>query len=110
MANLLLEAKSRTSDPDTSQAAALAVTRMTSKRLAVLRLFELSGEMTDEQLLDRYRSRSRSRGWPEQSESGLRTRRCELIRMGQLQDTGRTRRMTTGRMAKIWGVIEGEQQ
>ena len=102
MARLLLEAKSRASDPGTSQAAAQSVMRMTDKRRAVLEAFQYYGPMTDEQLRDAYEARQRHYRWPEHGASGLRTRRSELVRMGALQDSGKKRRMRTGRLAVLW--------
>lgn len=104
MARLLLEAKSRASDPGTSQAAAKTVMRMTDKRQAVLEAFQYFGPMTDEQLHDAYEERRQCYHWPEQSASGLRTRRSELVRMGALEDAGTKRRMRTGRWAVLWGL------
>ncbi len=107
MARLLLEAKSRASDPGSSQAAAQSVMRMTDKRRAVLDAFQRFGRMTDEQLHDTYDSRRQCYRWPEQSASGLRTRRSELVRMGALEDAGEKRRMRTGRLAVLWRVTSG---
>ena len=101
MATILLEAKARRSDPDTSQEAAQSVLAMTDRRTAVLEMFSSCGPMTDEELLRRYRD-----DLPPQSASGLRTRRSELVRMGELMDTGKRRRMTTGRMAIVWAQVE----
>ena len=113
MARMLMEARCRRSDPATSQAAArTASMAMTSKRLAVLHLFERWGPMTDEEVSSRYEldgsdpSGHLGRCCPNQSESGLRTRRSELVRMDQLVDSGRTKRMSTGRQAIVWSVPE----
>ena len=40
----------------------------------------------------------------DQSDSGLRTRRNELVRMGLLADTGQTRPIRSGRQAILWGL------
>ena len=84
MAMALLKAKTRNTDPQTSRAAAASVKGMTAKRRAVLALFKVKRSMTDEELVVEY-SKVRFRNeWPDQSESGLRTRRSELVTLGML--------------------------
>jgi hypothetical protein len=48
--------------------------------------------------------------YPRQSESGLRTRRRELVDMGLVVDTGRTETLPSGRKAIVWGVPAPEGQ
>ena len=45
-------------------------------------------------------------GTPRASQSGLRTRVSELVRGGVVQDSGRTRTMTTGRQAIVWELAD----
>ncbi len=45
-------------------------------------------------------------GTPRSSQSGLRTRVSELVRGGVVQDSGRTRTMTTGRQAIVWELAD----
>ena len=100
MASILMQAKTRAGGLPTSQAAAKSASiSMTPKRLAVLDAFKRWGPMTDEQLSKCY---AMTRGAPAQSESGLRTRRSELVRMQQLRNSGSTRQMSTGRQATVW--------
>ena len=95
-------ARARTSDPDTSHAAAASLTPETLRlsQSAVLSvLTEYPGGLTDQGLALVYGSRR-----PAQSESGLRTRRAELVRGGLVVDTGRRERLASGRMAVVWAV------
>lgn len=88
----------RSTDPGTSWAAADSVMKLTEKRLAVLGLFAF-GSYTDEELRDKYDA---TPGLPEQSDSGLRTRRSELVTMGLLLDSGITRLNRAGRNCIVW--------
>lgn len=101
MAGLLLEAKTRATAAKTSQKAAASVQRMTRKRQDVMATFRRFGALTDEQLVSVYASMD---DVTDQSESGLRTRRSELVRMGLLTDTGQTRPIRSGRQAILWGL------
>ena len=101
MAGLLLEAKTRANAAKTSQKAAASVQRMTRKRQDVMATFRRFGALTDEQLVSVYASMD---DVTDQSESGLRTRRSELVRMGLLADTGQTRPIRSGRQAILWGL------
>lgn len=101
MAGLLLEAKTRANAAKTSQKAAASVQRMTRKRQDVMATFRRFGALTDEQLVSVYASMD---DVTDQSESGLRTRRSELVRMGLLTDTGQTRPIRSGRQAILWGL------
>lgn len=94
-------ARARTTDPDTSHAAAASITgvQLRESQLSVLRLFRLIGDMTDEQLLD-----AAGRNSVRQSPSGLRTRRRELVDLGRLRDTGDRVLLNTGRRAIVWGL------
>lgn len=101
MAGLLLEAKTRANAAKTSKRAAASVQRMTRKRQDVMATFRRFGALTDEQLVSVY---GQMDDVADQSESGLRTRRSELVKMGLLCDTGQTRRIRSGRMAVVWGL------
>jgi hypothetical protein len=108
MASMLLAARARRGDPATSHQAAASVLEMTAKREALLWLFRAYGEMADFELLPNYASHvARHDGLqlPEQSDSGLRTRRSELVKMGKLRDSGRTRENSSGRRCVVWEVV-----
>jgi hypothetical protein len=80
------EAHARRTDPPTSHAAARSVTNLTKKQLAVHALLRKNGSMTDEQLVRTYREAVDKKITfngvllPEQSDSGIRTRRSELAK------------------------------
>ena len=106
-ADTLDRPRARRSDPGTSHAAAASVRELTVKQRAVrtvFRRYASLGGLTDEQLAAKYDYEVRMAGLPEQSASGLRTRRAELVRRGDLVDTGRKRTMSTGRQAIVWGL------
>jgi hypothetical protein len=102
MARILLQAHARRSDPSTSKEAAASVVNMTKNREAVLATFEQCGELTDFELVSAYGHDDGS--MPDQSESGLRTRRAELVRMGKLRDSGKTRDNANGRRCVVWAL------
>lgn len=102
----------RAGDPATSRAAARrAAENMTAKQLAVLTLFQMYGAMNDEQLCDHYRElRATIRKQPdaadllpEQTDSGIRSRRAELTAatLAYLVPTGEKRRMKTGGVGSV---------
>jgi hypothetical protein len=80
------EAHARRTDPSTSHAAARSVGNLTKKQLAVHALLRKNGSMTDEQLVRTYREAVDKKITfngvllPEQSDSGIRTRRSELAK------------------------------
>jgi len=90
----------RKTDPQTSRDAAESVTseRIRKSQSEVLSLFYVYGPMTDKQLVERAAIRN-----VKQSESGLRTRRSELVTLGKLKDTGKRKRLDSGRKAIVWG-------
>lgn len=63
-----------------------------------LRHFRRHGPMTDTELIEGYD------GKIPQTDSGLRTRRSELVKKGLLVDTGRRELLDTGRSSKVWGL------
>lgn len=96
---LTLTPRARASDPQTSHAAAASVTELTEKQQAVLAVIQEYGPMTHEYLVYRYH------GWtrlPFQTDSGIRTRCKELVRLGQVVDTGERREISTGRKTIVW--------
>lgn len=99
-------ARARRMDPSTSHAAAASVRKLTEKQIALLAVFRLYYPMTDEELVERYEALQRVTGseLPKQSRSGMRTRRAELVRRGNIVNTGRKATMSTGRKAIVWGL------
>lgn len=102
-------ARARRSDPQESHDAAKSVTDLTEKQDCVLAcLTEADRPLSDVELAGLYSHNRRYHDWPEQSESGLRTRRAELVRKGLVEKTGKTR-LESGRMAAVWSVKQSEE-
>lgn len=101
-------AHARRTDPPTSQRAAadLQQDRLRVSQQAVLRVLEARGPMTDEQLVAEYEYEQENPASPlgklvMQSPSGIRTRRNELARAGDVVKVG-TGKTKLGRDADIW--------
>jgi hypothetical protein len=97
-------AHARTTDPITSHEAAASIKSEELRRSqqAVLAMFHSFGPMHDQLLVERYGYTTSSRGLPVQSESGLRTRRRELVDQGMLEDSGRKIVLDSGRKSIVW--------
>ena len=95
-----LDARARSTDPDTSHEAARSIGEMTGKRQAVLDIIRAIGRGTDEDFVDAYHATTA----PQQSASGIRTRRAELTLMGLVVDTGERKVRRSGRGAIVWGI------
>lgn len=98
-------AHARNSDPSTSHEAAASVVKITEKQQAVLYLFQHAGPMHDERLVPIYQAAAST--WdniPPQTDSGIRSRRSELVRKGFLVKTGRKTRTKANRRADIYAV------
>lgn len=93
-------AVARHRDPPTSHAAAQSVMHVNEKQLAVLLLFRGWGPMCDQGLI----ARAQTEGIV-QSDSGLRTRRDELVTQGLVRDTGRTTLTRAGRKTIVWEAV-----
>jgi hypothetical protein len=74
---------------------------MRASQAAVLDAIKRLGPLTDEELGQVYRQHSEGHGWPRQSESGLRTRRKELVTAGLVEASGHQQTLS-GRKAALW--------
>lgn len=99
-------ATARLTDPATSHMAAASITTeaITRTQAAILEILETP--KTDEQILDRYRHRVKQGIWSPVSESGLRSRRAELVARGLVEPKG-IGKTEFGRPCTIWGLTDG---
>ncbi len=91
--------RARNTDPQTSHDAAESVSNLTQTQAYVLKA--LARPRTDPQLIEAYRKLKRA---PLASESGIRTRRAELVDRGLVQDTGERNLTPYGRKAIVWSA------
>jgi hypothetical protein len=94
-----LQPRARNGNPQTSHDAAASIGDMTEKRQAVLDVLKHIGPATDAGIIDAYRAMS----LPEQSESGIRSRRHELHLLGLIRQVG-DEENGRGRRCIVWGV------
>lgn len=91
--------RARSTDPDTSHEAARRVTlNIRATQQEVLSLFTRFGEMTDPELVETAKNLG-----SKQSESGLRTRRSELVDLGRLER--KTKVYRNGAHRYLWGLV-----
>jgi hypothetical protein len=88
----------RTTDPETSHEAAMSVTNITPLKQEILQ--RLMTPMTDTDLYQLLTTSSRLIV----TESGVRSRRAELVQAGLVRDTGERVKLATGRRAIVWGT------
>lgn len=68
----------------------------------VLRVFDYAGSLTDSSLIRMHETLAPIWKMKSQSPSGLRTRRKELVKYGEVFDSGETARQPSGRRSVIW--------
>lgn len=102
------EPMARASDPDTSKDAAAGVARheLSRRRMAILTLFHMLGPMHDDELLRRYAQYREVQPdtFPHQSESGIRSRRAELVDSKLLRFSGKKVTLPSGNLSRVWEV------
>ena len=91
-------AVARRTDVWSSHEAAASVTRIRESQKAVLYFLAGRSPMTDEELVANYNGL-------QQSPSGLRTRRSELVELGKVRDSGQRRVLRSGRRAIVWEAL-----
>jgi hypothetical protein len=101
----------RTTDPDTSRDAALSLdeTKVTQTMKDIIKILREQGPMIDELLISRYFELQYGRQLREEetfyaSESGIRTRRSQLVKLGMVEDTGRRSPTRSGKSAIVWRI------
>jgi len=101
-----VSALARTSDPVESHEAAASVGDLRPSQDAVLSALTdlMPAGGTDVELITRYRWLASLGQVPEQSESGIRSRRAELVVAGRVERSALRRRTPSGRWARVWVV------
>lgn len=99
----------RATDPSTSWEAAMSISAEHLNKVQRHILNLLSAPMTDIQLVDEYRRWSSLIGEDFSSESGIRTRRAELVRRGLVVDTLVREKTPSGRNAIVWRSVNGAE-
>ncbi len=96
-------AHARRTDPDTSHqaAASISVDDLRESQRRVWRVIHNWGPLTDTDLCRLYRETVPA---PKQSDSGLRTRRRELVDAGLVFDSQRQQQLASGRWSIMWEV------
>ena len=95
----------RTSDPETSRAAADAIADATEVQRRVYAIHRQHPEgLTDEQLLTHYTAAHGVAGRSLESKSSPRKRRSDLTNAGVLIDSGARRPLVSGRNGVVWIV------
>lgn len=99
-------ALARATDPDTShEAAAIVARNLTRRQQDVLRVMRQHTAISDVALVAMYDLAAAAGRVSQQSQSGIRTRRCELVRRGLVRDSGKRVRLGSGRGAIAWEVV-----
>lgn len=93
------QAKARKTDPQTSHDAAESVKDITKTQTFILKA--LRKPLTDVALVSAYRGYKTA---PRASESGIRSRRAELVKLSKVVDTGRRVKLASGRHAIVWQI------
>lgn len=94
-------AKARKTDLQTSHDAAKSVRNITMTKHYILQC--LVRARTDVELVEAYKKLKKA---PKASESGIRSRRAELVREGLVHPTGLEVKLPSGRYAKVWQVTK----
>lgn len=97
-------AVARSTDPQTSWEAARSVKDIRKSQQQVLQVFRRHGALSDEAMILRA-----SIAGVNQSHSGLRTRRKELVVLGFVRDSGRRDKTESGRFTIVWELVPDDR-
>lgn len=98
-------AYARLTDPQTSHEAAGSVRNVSETHAAIMKIYQTTGPLTDPELTIQYNKLVLAGLAPRASESGIRSRRSELVDMDLVKDTGHKDKLPSGRYAIIWGLV-----
>jgi len=90
----------RTTDPTTSHEAARSISKLAETYSMITHLFKTYGPMNDQRLLEVW---DKAQLKPI-SDSGLRSRRSELVAAGKLVDSYERTPMPSGRQSIVWSI------
>lgn len=93
----------RMTDPETSHEAAERVNNLTETKQAIVKL--LKYPMTDYELIKSYKQWAEAGLHPDASESGIRSRRAELVEDGIIRDSGYRAKSPSGRNMIVWQLV-----
>lgn len=97
-------AATREGDPETSRIAAASIGNLSENQRAVMLVLRvLAQPVLDERLIKEYQRMKKALRLPDQSESGLRSRRAELGKGGLLVQ-GEDKKMSTGGVGRTWTI------
>lgn len=103
-----MTARARFSDPETSHRAAATVQLKPNQTAVMLVMRILGRPVLDEELIAEYQRMFKALGLPQQSPSGLRSRRSELERAGRLVRDEK-KRMSTGGLGLTFRIVVEDQ-
>jgi hypothetical protein len=104
---LTLTPGTRRSHPETSRLAARSIDGLSDKRQAVLSIVATYGPLTHEGIIRRYNEKRIEFDMiiPKQTDSGIRSRCAELVRMGLVEAVDGDHGVTaSGRKCNVWRV------
>ena len=93
--------KARLTDPKTSHLAAESVENVSETKKIILTWLATNYGLTDVALVKAYNGLNKAR---RSSESGIRSRRAELVAAGLVVDTGDRVKLPSNRLAIVWAV------
>lgn len=89
---------------DHQAATFIAADRIRASQEAVLRVLRRLGRATDSDIIHEFNQLVQMGYEAEQSPSGIRTRRAELVALNEVVDTLERRTLPTGRKSIIWTI------
>ena len=90
----------RTLNPSTSHQAEKSVGKLADSYRIILDIFRTYGPMNDETLIATWKSKAEKYA----SDSGIRSRRSELVSAGLIVDSGERQKMRSGRDSIVWSI------
>lgn len=97
----------RTSDPETSHAAARSAQKPSEVQQHILEVLRAQTDprgLTDDDLYSAYSRRAIRNGWTVPTPQSVRSRRAELTKRGSVRFSGHYGRTDTGRQSRRWAI------